>query len=67
MSPGVGGGGGGFGLAGVEYSGFQMTGMIEILGLQTKPKKIPGPKFHPQIIPAELNNNYTRNRNISFE
>ena len=58
-----GGWGGGVGLAGVEYSGFQMTGMIEILGLQTKPKKIP----HPQIIPAELNDNYTRNRNISFE
>lgn len=47
MRPGKGGGG---------YSGFSVTGMIELrqnqnppkfLGLQTKPKKGPGPKFNP--------------------
>ena len=42
-------------------SGFQVTGMIECgqkskppkksLGLQTKPKKIPAPKFNPNKYP----------------
>lgn len=52
------GGGGG-------YSGFSVTGMIELrqnqnppkfLGLQTKPKKGPGPKFNP--IPSPPQNKY---------
>ena len=45
------------------YSGFQVTGMIEwgqkskpqkSLGLQTKPKKIPGPKFNPQKLQCRI-------------
>ena len=51
------------GLGGGGYSGFQVTGMIEwgqkskpqkSLGLQTKPKKIPGPKFNPQKIQCRI-------------
>ena len=48
---------------GVGYSGFQLREMIEwgqkskakkTLGIQTKPKQIPGPKLNPPKIPCRF-------------